>query len=62
MKTEALSFCFLLSASNLISESLFILWAHAAHTVTLPPFLAGSFVIDEGERHEVTVGETSPRR
>ena len=34
MKTEALSFCFLLSASNLISESLFILWAHAAHTGT----------------------------
>ena len=34
MKTEALSFCFLLSASNLISESFFILWAHAAHTGT----------------------------
>ena len=34
-----------------------LLWAHAAHTVTLPPLLAGSFVIDEGERHEVTVGE-----
>ena len=27
-----------------------------------PPFLAGSFMIDEGERHEVTVGETSPLR
>ena len=34
MRTEALSFCFLLSSSNLISESFFILWAHAAHTGT----------------------------
>ena len=32
MKTEALSFCFLLSASNLISESFFILWSYALHT------------------------------
>ena len=43
---------------NLLSANLFFLQGAPLST---PPMVYETFIVNEGERHGVTVGETSPR-